>query len=82
MAVGMTSSPGPRSTGTVSFGKTRLNKNQGRRYGKAFTVVRRADGLLGHKYADGSIVWLEEGASNKARYREALRRSKGLKQTS
>lgn len=78
MATAIKSSAGPKSTGlvVVNKGKRRLNKSVASRAGKAFVTVRRADGLIGHKYPDGEIVWLEAGASNKARYREALRRAK------
>lgn len=45
---------------TVNGGNVRINKQQGnKRYGMAFTLVRRADGTLGHKYGDKPIVWLK-----------------------
>lgn len=68
----------PKAGPVQVVGKRRLNKVVGGnpRTGQAFETVRSPDGLLGHRYGDGRIVWMTEAMSNKQRYNEALRRAK------
>ena len=65
--------------GTVLLepGKRRVNTST--QPWAVFEKVRRADGRIGHLYADGKVVWLTEAMTTEKRRREALRRSKRSK---
>lgn len=43
-------------------GKQKINKAEkgNKRYGMKYTTVRRKDGMKGHRYGDGRIVWVKQ----------------------
>lgn len=66
MADGMSTGPsygsGKNAYTTLLGGRKKINKvaSGNKRYGKAYTTVRRADGMVGHRYDDGRVVWVKK----------------------